>query len=118
MGELTFFLGLQIKQEDDDIYISQTKYIKDLLIRFSMDQAKEIGTPMSPATKLDKDESGKDVDQRLYRGMIGSLPYLMASRADIMFSVCLYARYQAAPKESHLCAIKRIFRYLKATLNL
>ena len=118
MGELTFFLGLQIKQEDNGIYTSQTKYVKDLLTRFSMDQAKEIGTSMSPATKLNKDESGNDVDQRLYRGMIGSLLYLTASRPDIMFSVCLCARYQAAPKESHLIAVKRILRYLKGTLNL
>ena len=106
MGELTFFLGLQIKQQDDGIYISQTKYTKDLIVRFCMDQAKEIGTPMSPATKLDKDENGKDVDQKLYRGMIGSLLYLTASRPDIMFSVCLCARFQSCPKESHLLAIK------------
>ena len=79
MGELTYFLRLQIKQEKDGIYISQSKYVKDLIIRFCMDQAKEIGTSMSPATKLDKDKNGKDVDQCLYRGMIGSLLYLIAS---------------------------------------
>ena len=66
MGELNFFLGLQIRQEEDGIYIGQPKYTKDLLVKFCMDQEKEIGTPISPGTKLDKDKNGKDVDQRLY----------------------------------------------------
>ena len=70
---------------------------------------------MSIATKLDKDERRKDMNQKLYRGMIGSLLYLTASRPDIMFSVCLYARFQACPKESHLSVVKRIFRYLIGT---
>ena len=72
---------------------------------------------MSPITKLDKDEKGKDVNQKLYRDMIGSLLYLTASRHDIMFCVCLCARFQACPKESHLIAFKRIFRYLIGTQN-
>ena len=73
---------------------------------------------MSPITKLDKDEKGKDVYQKLYRGMIESLFYLTASRPDVMFCVCLCARFQACPKESHLIALKRIFRYLFGTQNL
>ena len=118
MGELTYFLGLQIKQTKDGIFVNQAKYTRDLLKRFNMSDAKPLGTPMSPATKLDKDESGKSVDQKLYRGMIGSLLYLTASRPDIMFSVCLCARYQSCPKESHVIAVKRIFRYLVGTCNL
>ncbi|GAV56658.1 hypothetical protein CFOL_v3_00200 [Cephalotus follicularis] len=70
---------------------------------------------MSITTKLDKDENGKEVDQKLYRSMIGSLLYLTASRPDIMFSVCLCARFQSSPKESHLIAVKRTFRYLAYT---
>ena len=77
-----------------------------------------MATPMSPATKLDKDERGKDVNQKLYRGMIGSLLYLIASRPDIMFSGFLCARFQVCPKESHLSAVKRIFKYLIGTPNL
>ncbi|EOY32276.1 Cysteine-rich RLK (RECEPTOR-like protein kinase) 8 [Theobroma cacao] len=77
-----------------------------------------IGTPMSPSTKLDKDDKGKDMDQKLYRGMIGSLLYLTANRPDILFSVCLCARFQSCPKESHLIAVKRIFRYLLDTQSL
>ena len=118
MGELTFFLGLQVKQNKDGIFINQTKYIKDMLKKFEIPEVKEMPTPMSPATKLDKDEKGKDVNQKLFRGMIGSLLYLTASRPDIMFSVCLCARFQACPKESHLSAVKRIFRYLIGTQNL
>ena len=77
-----------------------------------------MSTPMSPSTKLDKDEHGKKVDEKTYRGMIGSLLYLTASRPDIMFSVCLYARFQSDPRKSHLKAVKRIIRYLKDIINL
>ncbi|GAV77158.1 hypothetical protein CFOL_v3_20630 [Cephalotus follicularis] len=73
---------------------------------------------MSTTTKLDKDENGKEVDQKLYRSMIGSLLYITASRPDIMFSVCLCARFQSSPKETHLIVVKRIFRYLAYTLLL
>ncbi|KAI3672490.1 hypothetical protein L6452_38579 [Arctium lappa] len=73
---------------------------------------------MAPGTKIGTDPSGKPVDVRTYRGMIGSLMYLTSSRSDIMFSTCLCARYQANPKESHVSAVKRIFRYLKGTVDL
>ncbi len=83
-----------------------------------MEGNKSISTPMSSSCKLDKDESGKSVDQKMYRSMIGSLLYLTASRPDIMFSVCMCARYQSNPKESHLIAVKRIFKYLIGTKNI
>ncbi|KAK2973042.1 hypothetical protein RJ640_020402 [Escallonia rubra] len=118
MGELTFFLGLQIKQSKDGIFINQSKYTRELLKRFGLENAKPRGTPISPSVNLIKDENGKDVDSKLFRGMIGSLLYLTASRPDIMFSVCICARFQACPKESHLSAVKRIFKYLSGTLNL
>ncbi|GKB49577.1 hypothetical protein Tco_0900330 [Tanacetum coccineum] len=75
-------------------------------------------TPMSSDTKLTKDKECESVDSTKYQGMIGSLLYLTASRPDIMFSVCLCARFQEAPKTSHLEAVKRIFRYIKGTMNL
>ncbi|KAI5683673.1 hypothetical protein M9H77_04901 [Catharanthus roseus] len=112
MRELTYFLGLQIKQTKEGIFINQEKYTKELLKRFGMSNAKGIGTPMSSSLKLDKNEKGKTVDEKTYKGMIGSLLYLTASRPDIMFAVCLCARFQACPKESHLIAVKRILRYL------
>ena len=118
MGELTYFLGLQIKQTNEGIFINQTKYTKELLKKFSMDTATTYDTPMHIKTKLEKEEDKPNVDNKLYRGMIGSLLYLTASRPDIMFSVCLCARFQSSPKESHLIAVKRILRYLRGSPNL
>ncbi|GAU32747.1 hypothetical protein TSUD_323150 [Trifolium subterraneum] len=115
MGELGFFLGLQIKQQEDGIFISQEKYVNDLLKKYKMNEAKIMSTPMHPSTSLDKDEKGKDVSEKEYREMIGSLLYLTASRPDIVFAVGLCARFQTSPKESHLIAVKRIFRYLVGT---
>ena len=113
MGELNFFLGLQIKQLKEKTFINQAKYIRDLLKRFNMEKAKTMKTPMSSSIKLDKDEKGKSVNSTMYRGMIGSLLYLTASRPNIMYSICLRARFQSCPKESHLSVVKRILRYLK-----
>ena len=83
-----------------------------------MDGAKASKTPMSTTIKLDKDENGKSVDEKRYRGMIGSLLYLTTSRPDIMFDVCICARFQSCPKESHLNAVKRILKYLIDTSHL
>ena len=118
MGKLNFFLGLQIKQTKLGIFVHQSKYCKELLKKFEMDGCKAINTPMGSNTYMDKDEAGKPIDITKYRGMIGSLLYLTASRPDIMFSVCLCARYQSCPKESHLVAVKRILKYLKGTSNV
>jgi hypothetical protein len=118
IGELTFFLGFQVKQMKEGIFISQEKYTKDLLKRFKMDDCKPIKTAMPSNGHLDLDEGGKLVDQTLYRSMIGSLLYLTASRPDIIFSVCMCAHFQACPKEPHLSAVKRILRYLKHTPSI
>ena len=99
MGELNFFLGLQMKQLKEGTFINQAKYIRDLLKRSNMEEAKTMETPMSSSIKLDKDEKGKSIDSTMYRGIIGSLLYLIASRPDIMYSVCLFARFQSCPKE-------------------
>ena len=113
IGELTFFLGFQVKQMKDVNFLSQEKYTKDLLKRFKMEKYKPIKTPMPTNGHLDLDERGNPVDQTLYHSMIGSLLYLTASRPNIMFSVCMCARFQANPKKAHLRAVKRILRYLK-----
>nr|XP_016465369.1 PREDICTED: uncharacterized mitochondrial protein AtMg00810-like [Nicotiana tabacum] len=118
IGELTFFLGLQIKQSPKGIFIGQTKYTKELIKKFGMENAKSIGTPMSSTTTLEEDYNGKSVDETMYGGMIGSLLYLTASRPDIMFSVCKCARFQSALKESHFTAVKCIIRYLIGTSKL
>lgn len=118
MGELTYFLGLQIKQTKDGLFVSQEKYTKDLLKKFGFIDLKSMSTPMGNGVKLDADVKGVSIDQKYYRGLIGSLLYLTASRPDILFSVCLCARFQSDPKESHLKAVKHIFRYLVGTTNL
>jgi hypothetical protein len=107
LGELTFFLGFQVKQMREGIYISQEKYTNNLLKRFKLDECKPIKTPMPSNGHLDLDEGGKSIDQTLYHSMIGSLLYLITSRPNIMFSVCMCARFQASPKEAHLVAIKK-----------
>ncbi|GKB59486.1 putative ribonuclease H-like domain-containing protein [Tanacetum coccineum] len=118
MGELTFFLGLQVQQKKDGIFISQDKYVADILKKFDFATVKTASTPMEPNKALIKDEEADSVDVHLYRSMIGSLMYLTASRPDIMFVVCACARFQVTPKMSHLHAVKRIFRYLKGQPKL
>jgi hypothetical protein len=118
MGELKLFFGFQIKQMKEETFLCQTKYVKDMLKRFDMADCKPIKTPMALNGHLDLNEEGKSVDQKVFRSMIGSLLYLCVSRPDIMLSVCMCARFQANPKECHLMAVKRTFRYLVHTPNL
>ncbi|GJU16910.1 putative ribonuclease H-like domain-containing protein [Tanacetum coccineum] len=113
MGELTFFLGLQVKQKEDGIFISQDKYVTEILKKFGFTDVKTTSTHMETHKPLLKDADGEDVDEHLYRSMIGSLMYLTFSRPDIMFVVCACAKFQVNLKVSHLHAVKRIFRYLK-----
>jgi hypothetical protein len=115
MGELKYFLGFQVKQLQEGTFISQTKYIQDILTKFGMKDTKPIKTPMGTNGHLDPDMGGKSVYQKVYRSMIGSLLCLCASRPDIMLSVCMCARFQADPKEVHLRAVKQILRYLVHT---
>jgi hypothetical protein len=115
MWEFKYFLRFQIKQLQEGTFISQTKYIRDILKKFGMKNDKSIKTPMGTNGHLDLDTGGKSVDQKVYRSMIGSLLYLCASRLDIMLSICMCARFQANPKEVHLRAMKRIMRYLVYT---
>ncbi|GJV33831.1 putative ribonuclease H-like domain-containing protein [Tanacetum coccineum] len=118
MGELTFFLGLQVKQNKGGIFISQDKYVAEILKKFDLVNVKAAITPMETKVPLTKDEEAIDVDVHLYRSMIGSLMYLTASRPDIMYAVCVCSRFQVTPKTSHLNAVKRIFKYLKGKPNL
>jgi hypothetical protein len=118
IGELIYFLDLQINQLKNGTFVSQGNYIKDMLKKFGMEDAMAISTPMGTNGSLDSDTSGNMVDQNMYRSMIGSLLYMTASRPDVMFSVCMCARFQASPRESHLKETKRILRYLKYTRNV
>ncbi|GKC16758.1 putative ribonuclease H-like domain-containing protein, partial [Tanacetum coccineum] len=118
MGELTFFLGLQVKQKKDGIFISQDKYVTKILKKFGFTDVKTASTPMETQKPLLKDEDGEELDVHMYTSMIGSLMYLTSLRPDIMFAVCACARYQVNPKISYLHAVKRIFRYLKGQPRL
>ncbi|GJS78767.1 putative ribonuclease H-like domain-containing protein [Tanacetum coccineum] len=118
MGELTFFLGLQVQQKEDGIFISQDKYVAEILKKFNYSDVKSASTLVDLEKPLVKDGDVDDVDVHLYRSMIGSLMYLTTSRPDIMFAVCACARFQVTPKTSHLLAVKRIFRYLKGKPTL
>ncbi|GJU60577.1 putative ribonuclease H-like domain-containing protein [Tanacetum coccineum] len=118
MEELTFFLGLQVQQKEDGIFISQDKYLADIMKKLDFFTMKTTSTPMEPNKALVKDEEAENVDVYLYRSMIGSLMYLTASRPDITFAVCACARFQVTSKTSHIHAVKRIFRYLKGQPKL
>ena len=118
MGELSFFLGLQVKHSKEGIFICQSKYCKEILKKFEMQACKVAATPMSTNCYLEADEAGPEVNQTMYRGLIGSLLYLTARRPNIMFVVCLCARFQSCPKESHLKAAKRILKYLKGSISM
>ena len=115
VGELTFFLGLQVKQKKEGIFVSQEKYARNIVKKFRLDSKKHASTPMSSSTKLNVDSSGVEMSPTLYRSIIESLLYLTTSRPDIAFSIGVCARYQAAPKESHLTTVKRIIRYINGT---
>jgi hypothetical protein len=117
MGEITFFLGIQVNQTRQGTFIHQAKYTKDLMKKFNMDELKPVSTPMSMTTSLDPDENTKVVDQREYRSMISSLLYITMTQPDIQFIVYLYVRFQASPSSSDWTAVQRIFRYLKHTLE-
>jgi hypothetical protein len=118
MGELTFFLRLQVKQKSNGLFISQDKYVAGMLKKFDLANVKTAVTPMENRVPLTKDAEVEDVDVHLFRSMIGSLMYLTASRLDIMFAVCACSRFQVTIKTSHLHDVKRIFRYLKGKPNL
>ncbi|GJX20503.1 retrovirus-related pol polyprotein from transposon TNT 1-94 [Tanacetum coccineum] len=117
MGKISFFLGLQISQSLRGIFINQSKYALESLKKYGFDSCDPVDTPMVEKSKLDEDKEGKAVDPSHYRGMIGTLLYLTASRPDLQFAICMCARYQARPTKKHLNAVKRIFRYLKGTVH-
>nr|GEX01061.1 copia protein [Tanacetum cinerariifolium] len=118
MGEMTFFLGLQVNQSPCGIFINQSKYVLEILKKYGMESCDPVGTPMEIKDKLDLDKNGTPVDATKYRSMIGALMYLTSSRPDLVHATCLCARYQAKPTEKHLKEVKRIFRYFRGTINM
>ncbi|GKE20548.1 retrovirus-related pol polyprotein from transposon TNT 1-94 [Tanacetum coccineum] len=118
MGQMSFFLGLQISQNPKGILINQSKYANEILKKFGLHKSDHVDTPMVEQTKLDEDLSGIPVDRTQYRSMVGWLMYLTASRPDLVFAVCMCARYQSKPTKKHLEAVKRVFWYLQRTINM
>ena len=104
LGELTFFLGLQVSQSEKGIFISQTKYIKEILKKFKMEESKPVTTPMVTGCKLRKNDESLEVDHTMYRSMIGSLIYVTATRPDVMQVVGLVSRFQSNPKKTRVCS--------------
>ncbi|KAJ0955734.1 putative RNA-directed DNA polymerase [Helianthus annuus] len=118
MGEMKFFLGLQVDQLPEGIFIHQTKYVHDILEKFGMSGSTPASTPLATNHGINPDLTGDRVDETMYRSMIRSLMYLTASRPDIMYPTCLAARFQSSPRASHMVIVKRILRYLKGTPSL
>ncbi|CAJ2663992.1 unnamed protein product [Trifolium pratense] len=117
LGKMKYFLGVEVSQKDYGILIHQQKYAKELLSRFGMESCNTVNSPIVPGNKLNKDEGGTVVNATKYKQMVGSLMYLLATRPDLAYSVCLIARYMEKPTELHMAAAKRILRYLKGTLK-
>ncbi|XP_050915562.1 secreted RxLR effector protein 161-like [Lathyrus oleraceus] len=115
VGELAYFLGLQVKQMEDSIFLCQRKYDKSIVKKFGLENASHKRTPAPTHLKVYKDEKGLSVDQSLYRTMIDSLIYLTTSIPDITFTVGVCARYQVEPKVSHINQVKRILKYVNGT---
>ncbi|KAL0560154.1 hypothetical protein IC582_000548 [Cucumis melo] len=117
VDEQSCFLGLQTKQRSERMFISQEKYVKNLVKKFGLDQSQYKRTPVATHAKITKDTVGTAIDHKLYRSMIGSLLYLTASRPDIAYAVGTCAQYQSDPRTSHLNAVKRIIKYVHGTTD-
>ncbi|KAJ8631403.1 hypothetical protein MRB53_024726 [Persea americana] len=117
LGRMRYFLGLEVLQRTDGIFICQKKYAQEVLERFNMASCTAVFNPIVPGFKMDKDSAGMAVDSTMYMQMVGSLMYLTSTRPDIMFVVSLLSRYLAHPTALHLQAVKRVLRYIKGTLT-
>lgn len=117
LGEMSYFLGIEVLQKENEVFICQQKYAKEILKKFKMEDCKSTTTPMNLKEKFCKEDGAKKVDEVLYRSLIGCLMYLTATRPDIMHAVSLLSRYMHCASEIHLQAAKRIIRYIKGTVN-
>ena len=117
LGEMSYFLGMEISQTQNEVFIFQKKYSKEILKRFNMEECKSVSTPMIQKEKLQKDDGSEPADERVYRSLIGCLMYLTATRPDIMFPVSVLSRFLDCASKLHKVAAKRVLRYLKGTLS-
>ncbi|XP_020266633.1 uncharacterized protein LOC109842135 [Asparagus officinalis] len=117
-GLMSYFLGIEVKQQQEGIFISQKKYMKEILEKFKMNECNPVNTPVAIGMKLSREGDGRFVDSTLFKSLVGSLRYLTITRPDITYGVGLVSRYMETPNESHWLAAKRILRYIKGTLSL
>lgn len=118
LGKMRYFLGVEVLQCSEGIYISQKKFAKEVLERFGMEGSNSVYNPIVPGVKLSRDEGGVRVDATRYKQMVGSLMYLTVTRPDLMYVVSLASRFMASPTEMHSQVLKRVLRYVKGTVNL
>ncbi|XP_050150594.1 uncharacterized mitochondrial protein AtMg00810-like [Malus sylvestris] len=117
IGLMAYYLGIEVKQNEEGIFISQESYTKEILKKFKMDDCKPISTPVECGVKLTKHDEGESVDPTFFKSLVGSLRYLTCTRPDILYAVGLVSRYMENPTTTHLKTAKRILRYLKGTVN-
>ncbi|KAL3749900.1 hypothetical protein ACJRO7_010945 [Eucalyptus globulus] len=117
LGEMSYFLGMEVRQTQNEVFICQKKYLKEILRRFNMEECKSVSTPMGHKEKLQKEDGSAPADERVYRSLIGCLMYLTATRPDIMFPVSVLSRFLNCASELHMVAAKRVLRYLRGTLS-
>ncbi|XP_050890858.1 secreted RxLR effector protein 161 [Lathyrus oleraceus] len=115
LGKMKYFLGIEVVQFDGGIFISQAKYVMEVLRSFGMEHSNFVENPMVPGFKISKDENGIEMDGSFFKQLIGSMMYLTATSPDIMYAVSLLSRYMSRPTEVHHSAAKRILRYLQGT---
>lgn len=117
LGKMRYFLGIEVVQFDGGIFISQKKYVMEMLKKFGMEDSNSVQNPIIPGFKISKDENGVEVNGSFYKQLVGSMMYLTATRPDIMYAVSLLSRYMSTPTELHLSAAKRVLRYLQGTIG-
>ena len=117
LGLMSYFLGIEIKQNQDEVFLSQRKYAKEILKKFLMENCKTVNTPMNQKEKLIKDDGSDKVNESEFRSLIGCLIYLTATRPDILNVVSILSRFMHCPNETHMIAARRVIRYIKGTWN-